>query len=136
MLVTVTTRPASAAESLALVEAMAATGLTPVMRGTRFSRHSFKASQFGSYVEYLDERGTAGRCEPKNLLRAFEFVDFEASAEPQGIGYAVVVADVPCEPATLLEAAACAVVAMDAAGVGGAARDDLARAIVSERRMH
>ena len=128
------TKEATAAEALALIESMEAEGLTPVMRGTRFYRHSFKSSQFGDFIEYLDERGTAGRCMPKNVLRVFEFVSMRAQAEPQRIGYAVVVGVVHYEPASLLEAAALAVVAMDAAGVAGPERGWLATAVIEGRR--
>ena len=39
--------PASAEEALSFIESRVADGLTPVMAGTDFFRHSFCASQFG-----------------------------------------------------------------------------------------
>ena len=45
----------TASEALALIQDAISRGLTPVMAGTSFYRHSFQASQFGAYVTYLDE---------------------------------------------------------------------------------
>lgn len=143
----------TADEAMAFIEAQRAAGLTPVMAGTSFYRHSFSVSQFGSYVQYLDERGTAGRCQPKNLLRTFDFIDLGPVPgapvdlqAPAGRGYGMVTAVVPGRRGygmvaavvpgerrlSLLEAAEAALRVMPA----GPERDDLESAVAAERRMH
>ena len=131
----------SADEALSLIQDRIAQGLTPVMRGTTFYRYNFGKSQFGSYVTYLDERGTKGCCQFQNVEKVFDFIDLGrpvpgALPELQAPGVApmtVVVATVHQEAPTLLQAAAEALVAMDACGITGPARDGLAMAIARER---
>lgn len=136
----------SAQEAMDYIETQIAVGLTPVMKGTKFYRHSFSVSQFGSYLYYLDERGTAGRCQFKNLLTTFDFVflglpvhgsePFQDMPEPRvPVGHAMVNVVFEPEP-TLLEAAVEALMALDAAGVAGDVRDRLGRAIAAERRIN
>jgi hypothetical protein len=132
----------TAAEAMSLIEANIAIGLTPVMRGTRFYRHSFSVSQFGSYLYYLDERGTAGRCQFQNVEMVFDFIDLgtpvpgsfpvEDLPQPQKpLGHIMVVATVGGEAPSLLEAAEAAIRVMRA----GPERDNLERAIAMERRV-
>lgn len=135
----------SAQEAIDFIEVQRAIGLTPVMHGTTFYRHSFGVSQFGSYLYYMDERGTRGACQFKNVTKVFDFInlgqpvpgslpDLEIvhAPQPQGLS-GLVVAFIPGrrEP-TLLEAATAALKLMPA----GAERDDLELAILSERRTH
>lgn len=135
----------TADEALAYIEAKRALGMAPVMRGTSFYRHSFSVSQFGSYLYYLDARGTKGACQPCNLLRTFDFVPLglpvpgtlpdlviDRAPEVRGrTGMATTFVPGRREP-TLLEAAEAALRLMPI----GAERDDLERAIASERRIH
>jgi hypothetical protein len=110
------------------------------MHGTSFYRYNFSKSQFGSYITYLDERGTAGCCRYQNVKRAFDFVDLGRPAPGSMLGIeaprvapmVVAAATVRRRP-SLLEAAAAALVAMDVAGVGGPARDNLAFVILVEQ---
>jgi hypothetical protein len=138
---------ASAAEALDFIESMVAAGLAPVMKGTRFYRHSFSISQFGSYLYYLDERGTAGRCQFQNVESVFDFIDLGLpvpGSEPwqavperkPHLGHILVVETVGGEVPSLLEAASAALRAMDEAGIGGAVRDYLERAIAAQGRVH
>ena len=122
----------TASEALALIQDAISRGLTPVMAGTSFYRHSFQASQFGAYVTYLDERGTAGEFLPRNVRRCLDFVaPREAPLEGAvGLGVAVVP---PVVVPSLLEAAEAALGALEAAGVGGVVVRDLSAAIASER---
>lgn len=138
---------ATAEEALGFIEAHVAVGLTPVMAGTSFYRHSFSASQFGDYIYYLDQRGTAGRCLPRNVQRVFDFVDLGRPVagslpdltiptyrpEPETVGRAgLVVTVVPGRRApTLLEAAEAAIRIMPA----GPERDDLENAVIAARRI-
>jgi len=132
----------TAAEALGLIEAMISIGLTPVMRGTRFYRHSFSVSQFGSYLYYLDERGTAGRCQFQNVEKVFDFIflglpvpgSFPAEDLPEPkkpLGHIMVVATTGGEVPSLLDAAVAALAVMQA----GPERDNLERAISMERRV-
>ena len=133
----------TAEQALALITTQIAQGLTPVMAGTSFYRHSFRASQFGDYLYYLDERGTAGCCRPFNLLRTFDFIDLglpvPGSMPDLPIPVSergrsgLVVAFVPGLPEpTLLQAATAALRVMP----DGPEREDLERAIIRERRIH
>lgn len=135
----------TAEQALDYIAVQRAIGMTPVMRGTNFYRHSFSVSQFGSYLYYMDERGTKGACQPRNLLMTFDFVflglpvpgtlpDLTITPAPEPRGRTgMVTTFVPArrEP-TLLEAAEAALRLMPT----GAERDDLERAIASERRVH
>jgi hypothetical protein len=128
----------SADQALALIQQRIAQGLTPVHHGTSFYRYNFSKSQFGSYVFYLDERGTVGRCQYQNVERVFDFVDmglpvpgylFEVRVPRTApVAIAVVVSRQRAVP-SLLDASVAALKAMDAAGIVGPARDDLALAI-------
>lgn len=134
----------TAEEAMDFIEVQRAIGLTPVMAGTSFYRHGFTVSQFNSYIEYLDERGTVGRCQPKNLLRTFDFIslgrpvpgslpDFRVAPAPAERGFGVVTAVIPGRrQPSLLEAATAALRVMAA----GPERDDLAEAVAQERRIH
>lgn len=138
-------RIATADDAMALVQSKIAQGLTPVMRGSRFYRHSFTVSQLGLYIFYLDERGTRGCCRPHNIERTFDFIDLglpvpgsmapiKVGPAPMKTGFAIVTTTT-AETPTLLAAAEAAVAAMDRAGLGGPERDGLARAIAAERRV-
>lgn len=138
----------TAQEAMDYIEVQRAIGLTPVMRGTSYYRHNFMIGQFGYYIEYLDERGTAGMCLPKNLLSTFDFIslgqpvagtapDLAVPAMAPERGYGIASGIMPGERApSLLEAAELALVVMDAAGITGRERDGLAQAIKAERRIH
>lgn len=137
----------SAQEALDYIETQVAVGLAPVMKGTNLYRHSFSVSQFGSYIRYLDQRGTAGRCQFQNLLTTFDFVHLglpvpgseqyqKVPERRPHVGHVLVVETVGGEEPTLLAAAAIALAALDDAGVTGPVRDDLERAIMMERRTH
>lgn len=133
----------TAEEALDFIEVQRAMGLTPVMKGTRFYRHSFSVSQFGSYLYYLDERGTKGCCQPRNLLSTFDFIslgqpvpgslpDLPITRAPEpdrGVGMAIgVIGGRP----SLLEAAEAALRVMPK----GPERDSLEMAVLAERRIH
>jgi hypothetical protein len=131
----------SADAALALIGDKVAQGLTPVMHGTRFYRYNFSKSQFSSFIWYLDERGTRGCCQFQNVEKVFDFIDLGRPVsgnlpETQGLRVApmTVVVEVvrQARAPSLLEAAVAALEAMDAAGVVGSARDDLAQAIAKE----
>ncbi len=136
----------TAAEALDYIDANIAIGLTPVMAGTKFYRHSFSQTGMGFYIEYLDERGTVGRCLPKNVTWVFDFVfmGLPVAGSLPGISIpvappelrgrvGVAIAVVPGRrKATLLEAAEAALMVM----ADGAERDDLAEAVARERRTH
>jgi len=139
---TVDSQIKSADEALSLIQDRVAHGLTPVMRGTSFYRHNFSASQFGSYIWYLDERGTRGCCQCQNVESVFDFVDLGLpvpgtlpEAQRSRTAPATVVVQIMRQqrPQTLLEASAAALRAMDAAGIVGPSRDGLAEAIARER---
>jgi len=135
--------PATASEAIDLIRSKIAQGLTPVMAGTSFYRHSFRPSQFGSYVYYLDERGTAGAFQARNVERVLDFVDLgqpvagslpdmEIVSAPRGrTGMAVAVVPGRSAP-TLLEAAEAALRVMPR----GPERDDLEMAVLAERRIN
>lgn len=135
-----------AATALGFIQDQVDSGLTPVMHGTEFYRHSFSQSQFGSYLYYLDARGTKGACQPRNVVTAFDFIpaglpvagslpDLDRAETVGKVG--VFTAVIPGRAApTLLEAATAALRAMDAAGVRWAERDDLELAIMAEGRIH
>jgi len=144
----VSRQTATADDALALIESKIAAGLTPVMAGTGFYRHSFQASQFGSYVHYLDERGTKGCFLPQNVEKCLDFVDrgravpaVEAvfsTVEPEAPGSILGIAVMEPSPKavlSLLEAAVAALGALDEAGITGPARDGLAQAIKREGRV-
>ncbi len=137
-----------AATALGFIQDQVESGLTPVMQGTSFYRHSFGSSQFGSYLYYLDARGTKGACQPRNVIKAFDFIpaglpvagslpDLDRTT-PETVGkVGVFTAVIPGRAApTLLEAATAALRAMDAAGFRGSERDDLELAIMAEGRIH
>jgi hypothetical protein len=131
----------SADEALALIQENVDRGLTPVMHGTSFYRYNFSKSQFGSYINYLDERGTKGCCQFQNVEKVFDFIDlgrpvpgnFSGAGVPRVAPMSIVVEVVHQQEQTLVEAAAEALVAMDACGITGPARDGLAMAIARER---
>lgn len=135
----------TADDAMDFIAVQVAVGLAPVMKRTRFYRHSFSVSQFGSYIEYIDERGTIGRCQPKNLLSTFDFISLglpvpgsfpdteivhPAAPAPER-GFGVVTAIIPAQrKLSLLEAAEAALSVMPA----GPERDNLEIAIVREGR--
>lgn len=136
----------TADEALDFIAVQRAMGLTPVMKGTRFYRHSFAVSQFGSYLYYLDARGTKGCCEPRNLLSTFDFIHLGLpvpgslpdlpivhEAPDRGVGLAVaIMGGEPQRQPSLLEAAEAALRVM----APGRERDDLEMAVNAERRTH
>ncbi len=135
-----------AATALGFIQDQVDSGLTPVMRGTEFYRHSFSPSQFDSYIYYLDARGTKGACQPRNVVTAFDFIpaglpvagslpDLDRAGTVGKVGVFTTVIPGRAAP-TLLEAATAALRAMDAAGVKGTERDDLENAVIAERRTH
>ena len=139
---TVDSQIKSADEALSLIQDRVAHGLTPVMRGTSFYRHNFSASQFGSYIWYLDERGTRGCCQFQNVPDVFDFVDLGRpvpgnlpDAQELRVAPMTVVVEVVRQrhAPSLLEAAEAALGALEAAGVGGAVVADLVAAIAVER---
>lgn len=133
----------TADEAMDFIAVQRAMGLTPVMKGTRFYRHSFAVSQFGSYLYYLDARGTKGCCEPRNLLSAFDFIHLglpvpgslpdlpiTREAPDRGVGLAVGIMGGERQP-SLLAAAEAALRVMPE----GPERDDLEMAVMAERRL-
>lgn len=132
--------------ALSFIQDQVDSGLTPVMNGTEFYRHSFSPSQFGSYIYYLDARGTKGACQPSNVVTAFDFIpvglpvagslpDLDRTETVGKVGVFTTVIPGRAAP-TLLEAASAALKAMEAAGITGAAHDDLELAIMAEGRTH
>lgn len=133
----------TAEEALDFIAVQRAMGLAPVMKGTRFYRHSFAVSQFGSYLYYLDARGTKGCCEPRNLLSTFDFIHLglpvpgslpdlpiTREAPDRGVGLVVTIMGGERQP-SLLAAAEAALRVMPE----GPERDDLEMAVMAERRL-